>query len=326
MRRVTLREVAEAAGVSRATAGRVLAGTDRNVHPELARRVVAARDRLGYRGNAAARALRTTSTRSVAVLVPSLRNPYFVQLVEEISGQLARSGRSLLLAESADDVGTEAERIATLLASVCDALLVVPTSCTGSGPAVAAAARTAPVVQIDRWARGVHLPSVAMDDAVGVRLLVDHLRARGARRLLYVGAEETSSSGRERAEAFRALSAPADRELALPSFSIDAGRDAARAVLAAGDLPDAVLCAADVLALGMMSGLQSAGVAVPDDVMIAGFDDTDLLRLVTPRITSVRPPVPEIVRVSLDRLDRPGATPARVLLPPGLEVRGSTRR
>ncbi|HEY0217330.1 MAG TPA: LacI family DNA-binding transcriptional regulator [Cellulomonas sp.] len=321
---MTLQDVAEAAGVSRATAGRVLAGTDRNVGAALARRVEEAGARLGYRGNAAARALRTTSTRSVGVVVPSLRNPYFVALVEEVSGQLAGSGRSLLLAESADDVRVEASRISALLASFTDSILVVPVSHADSGAAVMAAARAVPVVQVDRWADGADLPSVGVDNGAGVRLLVDHLRSRGARRLLYVGAEETSSSGRERAEAFRALRAPGDAELTLPVFTIDAGRRAALAVLASGPLPDAVLCAADVLALGVLSGLQSAGVVVPRDLMVAGFDDTDLLRLVTPQITSVRPPVAAIVRAALDLLGGSSAPVHRTLISPALAVRESS--
>lgn len=324
---VTLLDVAAAAGVSRATASRVLAGTDRNVDPALADRVRRASLDLGYRGNAAARMLRTRQARSVGVLVPSLRNPYFVGLVEALSAELSRTGGSLLLGAAEDDPTVEAERLQSLLGSVVDALVVVPTSRDESGPAIAAAARQLPVVQLDRWAHGAEAPFVGLDNVEAVRIALDHLRRRGHRRVLYLGAEEASSTGAERLAAFRALRSADDTELVLPLFSVDAGHEAGRILLGGPPLPDAVLAAADVLAAGLVSTLQQAGVDVPGQVAVTGFDGTDLLELVNPPISTLSHPLTEMSRAALQRLsesDTAGPVPPELRFAPTWLERRST--
>lgn len=321
--RTTLLEVAEAAGVSRATASRVLAGADRNVDPELAARVIAASERLGYRANAMARALRRQSTGTFGILVPSMRNPYFVHLVEAFTQVVSRSGLGVILADSADDPEIEAVRMDTLQASFVDGIVVVPTSLTRSGAAIRRASERTTVVQVDRWATDAGCGFVGVDNEAGVRTVVEHLRASGRERIAFIGADQEASAGAERLAAFRSMAGPGDTVVLLPHFSTTAGKEAAQRLLAGPVLPDAALCAADVLAVGLLSTLQREGVHVPSDIAVTGFDGTDMLELVDPPITTLVHPLEAIATRAVAMLVEAGrAEMARI--PPELVVRPSS--
>lgn len=332
--RVTVRDVAAAAGVSAATASRVLANHP-SVSPELARRVVDASTRLGYSANVIARALRTQRTGTIGVVVPAIGNPYFVGVVEALEQELARSDRSLMLCDAGGSVATEAKRLDLLVRHMVDGLVVVPVSATGSKPALADAAAQVPVVQFDRFVDGTGSDHVGSDEAEGMRQVVAHLREQGCERFAYVGAAPTVSTAAERLRAFRALTSsgggsqpPASEQLG--DFSTAWGATAARRLLAAGHLPDAVVCGADVVAVGLLSVLHDAGVDVPGAVAVAGFDDTLLDDVTTPRLSSVRQPLGAMAHETVRLLDTRAAgydgPPCRTVLAPGLVVRASTRR
>ena len=321
-----LLDVAHAAGVSRATASRVLAGTPRNVDPALAERVERAARELGYRPNPTARALRTGTTGTFGVVVPSLRNPYFVQLVDTLSRVVRDAGGALMVSDAANDPVVEAEQIEALLGGRVDGLVVVPVSTEDSGRAVRAAAAKRPVVLFDRWARDSGTVALTLDNAAAVTLLVDHLHETGRERIAMVAAEQSSSSGAERLAAFRRTLGPGAPVVLLPSFTTDAGRKAGRRVVALRPGVDAVVCGADVLAAGLVSTLHRSGVDVPGQIAVTGFDDTDILQLLDPPLTSIRHPLPAMAARALELLQAPAdeRTERVETFAPELLVRAST--
>ncbi|MFE0422891.1 LacI family DNA-binding transcriptional regulator [Streptomyces sp. NPDC058953] len=318
-------DVAQAAGVSRATASRVLAGTPRNVDPELARRVEQAAHRLGYQPNHSARALRTGETGTIGVVVPTLANPYFVQLADAIAQQVRAVGGTLVVTDAANDTAIEAEQIETLLSGRVDGLFVVPVSAESSGAAIRDAAARRPVVLFDRWARGSGTVAVTLDNASAVRLLVDHLEGIGRHRIALV-ADQASSSGAERVAAFTEAQGPDATTILLPGFSTDEGRTAGRRIIERRDRIDAVVCGADVLAVGLVSTLHRSSVAVPRQIAVTGFDDTEMLKLLDPPITSIRHPLSDMAERGLTLLQAPGRERAERIerFPPRLVVRAST--
>lgn len=318
-------DVANAAGVSRATASRVLAGTQRNVDPDLARRVEEAAERLDYQPNHSARALRTGATGTIGVIVPTLANPYFVQLADAIAQHVRAVGGALVVSDAANDTAIEAEQIDTLLGGRVDGLFVIPVSASDSGPAIREAARRRPVVLFDRWARGSGTVAVTLDNVSAVKLLVDHLEEIGRRRIALV-ADQTSSSGAERLAAFTKLQGSGATTILLPDFTTDAGRTAARRIIEQRDRIDAVVCGADVLAVGLVSTLHRSSVAVPRQIAVTGFDDTEMLKLLDPPITSIRHPLSVMAERGLTLLQAPGGerTERVERFPPQLVVRAST--
>lgn len=329
-RNVTVRDVAAAARVSPATASRALSGQG-NVAPELVRRVLRASEELDYQANPLARALRTNRTGTVGMVVPSISNPYFVAAIEAVENALVDSDAALLLCDARESVETESSRIDLLVQRMVDGLIVIPAAAEDSAPALERAANRIPVVQFDRYVDTVPTDFVGSDNGVGVRACVSHLRERGARRIAYVGAKPLTSTASERLAAFREVVDPTDCPdswLMLGDFTADWGREAAGRLLAADELPDAIVCGADVIAVSLVAALRTARVTVPEDITVVSYDDSGLGELTVPPLTSVRQPVGamarEAVRLLDHRKDNPDDPVRKSIFPPSLIVRGST--
>ena len=330
---MTLKDVADAAGVSTATVSRVLSGR-RRVNEDVAATVRAASDRLGYRPHAVARSLRMQSTGTVGMVVPRISNPFFPSIVEAVERELAEDGLQLLLCDSQGSLQQEAARISALLDRRVDGMLLLPCETAGSDSAVAAAADVVPVVLIDRSTSGSAdvTDYVGTDDGLGMRQLFAHLRSRGARSFAFVSADDRTSSALARSLSYGTGAAELDgasvRRTLLGEFSFEWGREAAQRLLADGPLPDAVLCGADIIALGLLSALHEAGVVVPDDVLVTGYDDIGFAALSNPALTTVRQPVEQLGREAVTllraRLVDAGAPRRRTVLEPTLVVRRST--
>ncbi|WP_242454611.1 LacI family DNA-binding transcriptional regulator [Bailinhaonella thermotolerans] len=322
--------MARRAGVSIATASRALSGR-RRVTPDVADRVQRAAEELDYRPNTVAQALRGQSTRIVGMVVPGIGDPFFTQIVEAVEHDLAGSGRELLLCDSRHDPAIEARRVRALLERQVDGLVITPCDATASVPAVREAARSVPTVQMDRYVEGDVTDWVGVDDESGVNQAVAHLADRGARRVAFVGGAPAGSTARVRLEAFeRAVAARPGVTVAaraLGDFSVEHGRRAARELHASGDLPDAILCGNDQIAVGLLRELRAAGVRVPADVSVAGFDDIGYAALTDPPLTTVRQPVPQLATEAVRLLTAPPAParpPCRIAVSPTLVIRAST--
>ncbi|MEV0300705.1 LacI family DNA-binding transcriptional regulator [Streptomyces prasinus] len=327
---VTLREVARASGCSVATVSRVLAGT-RPVGAETARRVREAAEELGYRPNQVARALRSRSTGTIGLVLPQITNPFFPSLVREVEHALHAEGRAVLLADCDDDPEIEAARIADLLDRQVDALLVIAADGKRSRDAVEKAAARVPLVLLDRVCGPGVADSVATDNATGMALVLDHLVTTGRRRICFAGAAGTGSAAVERLAAYEAeagaLLPHGSGRVELGDFSLEWGRTAVDRILPSR--PDAIVCANDLLAIGVLQRLRQLGVDVPGDVAVTGFDDIPMMDLADPALTTVRQPVralaAEAVHLLGHRLAGRNDGPRRsVRLAPELVVRASS--
>ncbi|HTU31572.1 MAG TPA: LacI family DNA-binding transcriptional regulator [Solirubrobacteraceae bacterium] len=328
--RVRLRDVAARAGVSTSTASRVLSGSPR-VSPAARRAVLDASDRLGYRGDRIARALRTRRTGTVGMLVPDIANPFFAELIESVTRELEVVAIDLLLADSHGSVEAEARWLVGLSERRVDGLLVVPVHHHRSRAALERVAPGLPLVQLDREVDGLPADFVGVDNDRGCAEIVAHLRARGVERVAVVDGPESSSTGRQRALAFeRAVAGSPSLTVAARQsgeFSTAFGREAARRILARA-APDAIVCGSDIIALGVMAELRRRHVAVPDEVLVTGFDGIMMAELTEPALTTVVQPCDAIAAEACRLLElRLGGDegPARhSLVAPRLAVRGST--
>lgn len=334
MGRATIADVANKAGVSTATVSRVLTGSGK-VSDDLRDKVQAAVNALDYSANTAARALRRDRTSTVGMIVPDLSNPFFTILVDRVERGLQSLGFSLHLCSSSNDADLEARRIRSLRQARVAGLIVIPTHVVASGPALREAAAEVPVVQLDQFADGVDTDWVGVDEREGVRLIFDHLSSQGTTSVAYVGGTVTDSSARVRLQAVadearnRGIVLEPSRIL-LNGISIEWGATAAH-MLAQADLPDAVVCGADVVALGVLQGFDALGVRVPEDVLVTGYDDIPLSSHSRLSITTVRQPVDEIaaraVEILTEAIDaEDGRTIRREAIPPGMVVRSSSQR
>lgn len=329
--RVTVKDVATAAKVSPSTASRVLSGR-RDVEPGMARRVLEASTRLRYSANIMARALRTHHTDTIGVVVPAINNPYFTGVVEAIERALTKTGRSLILCDARNDVATESQRIDLLRNRMVDGLVVIPVSAKESASAISAAALELPIVQFDRISEAAGTDFVGSDDFEGMRLSIDHLRSQGARTFAYVGARSTTSTAKNRLRAFRDQTSggQSSREWELlGDFSADWGRMATEKLVKKGPMPDAIVCGADVIALGVLITLRKANIDVPSQVKIVSHDNLAILTMVSPQLTSIRQPLEVMAEEAVNLLDARAKDSARPIrksvFAPDLVIRESTQ-
>jgi LacI family transcriptional regulator len=323
--RPTIRDVAERAGVSIATVSRVMRDADK-VRPATRERVSQAIAELQYTPSQLGRQLAERRYAANGIVFPDLSGPYFAEVVlgyEDVAAELGRS--VLILSTHGRDA---APAMVEEMAGRCDGLVIL--------------GRTVPDDVVERLARR-HLPvvllarspiegvdSVKAENTGSAVRLAEHVIGRGARRIVFVGDPEASADVAERwAGVEEAVRAAGDVDLSLlrsGAFGEDAGAAVARGAVAAHDLPDAFVCANDELALGLMRDLGEAGVDVPGQVMVTGWDDVMAARYAG--LTTVRQPMRELGATAarlLDELITGSRTePRHEVLPTELVVRASS--
>lgn len=325
-----LRDVALEAGTSISMASRILSGR-RPVVDDHHRRVHAAVTSLGYRPNLVARSLREQATDTIGVVVPDICNPFFPTLLKALESEAARDDRFLLVVDSGDNSANEARHLQRLLDKQVDGIILVPTGLDEGAKAIADVVKLVPIVQLDRVVDGTRTHVVGTDDVRGVGLLVDHLCDVGAQTIAFVSAEPATSTARSRLEGFVAASTRRGIRTTqhMGVYTAGFGRQAVDEILeseGAGDeLPDAILCGADVIAFGVLSRLRDHAITVPDDVLVCGYDGTDMAELVNPSLTTLRQPIQEIANSAM-QLVRGNQRPRRVLFDAELQPRHSTQR
>jgi len=334
----SIRDVAEAAGVSTATVSRTLSAPDK-VSAPTRDAVFRAIEQTGYRLNVAARNLRKRETGAIAVLVPNLANPFFSAILSGIAEVMSEAGYNVLVNDTTPfgEAGHQFPEFAN--AQHVDGLIVLdglldPAALDRLGPPQI----RPPTVYACEWCDLTDRPRVIIDNEAAGIDAVNHLLALGHRKIGHLcGPPENVLTkarlkGAKAAMAAAGLTMPADW-IYPGDFSLESGAYAAETWAAADDRPTAVFCASDVMAIGFIGELMRRGVAVPGEVSVVGFDDLDMAAHFVPSLTTMHQPRRDIgraaARLLLERMGLPPAartlTPApRLVMPTELVVREST--
>ncbi|MFF0814260.1 LacI family DNA-binding transcriptional regulator [Rhodococcus sp. NPDC003318] len=332
---VSMRDVAVSAGVSVGTVSNVLNAPEK-VAPATVARVHAAIDELGFVRNDAARQLRAGRSRCVGLVVLDIGNPFFTDIARAAERRAGEHDLTVLLGTSDDVPSRERAYVDAFDEQRVFGLLVSPVG-DDLTRLDALRDRGTPVVLVDRDGAGTPFDSVAVDDIAGGRLAVDHLLESGRRRIAYVGGPATlrQVGDRRRGAELAVADVPGAtlEVIDTPSLSILAGRDVGEALQRRpiADRPDAVFCANDLLAIGVMQALTMLGdVRIPEDVALIGYDDIDFARSTVVPLSSVRQPTALIGATAVDLLvdaahhRSPRRTPSNPVFQPELVVRAST--
>lgn len=321
--RTTIGDVADRAGVSRATVSRVMNGLS-TVDPGIADRVRRTAAELDYRPNQLARSLALGRTQTIGYVVPDLTNPSFHGALRGLSRAAAEQGYRVLVAETAERVGDE-PLVATETRRRCDALVLVAPRMAES-ELVALLPELQPAVLLNRSAEGAGMPLLSVDWASGIRDLLRHLVGLGHRRIGYLAGPPASRSNAARERALADVPGIDVVTIACGAMFTD-GHAVAGRVLDAG--VTAVVAFNDVVALGLLGALHELGTEVPRELSVVGFDDIPFAAFSWPPLTTAWVPQDQIGRLAWDRLAAmlAGEHPHdQVLLRPRLVVRGSTSR
>ncbi|WP_345800117.1 LacI family DNA-binding transcriptional regulator [Microbacterium sp. AZCO] len=319
----TIYDIAELAGVSASTVSRALSKPGR-ISAKTEARIRLAADQLNFQFNPMARALPTGRSHTIALVVADITNPVVFGIVRGAERAAAEAGYTLVIAESQESGEAEAQAVSRLLPSA-DALVLATTRLPDHTIADFAARK--PVVLINRLVEDV--PAVLPDVETGVTQLIEHLAGLGHRSLVYLAGPETSWISRRRWECMLDAAERLDIgivEIGPNSPTIDGGKSAFRRVAAAR--PSAVIAFNDLMAIGLVQAAAAAGVSVPDDLSIAGFDDIFGSELIVPPLTTVGSQLvlagQRAVDSLLARLDGRPDESLDELLATTLVVRGST--
>ncbi|MEV0731098.1 LacI family DNA-binding transcriptional regulator [Polymorphospora sp. NPDC050346] len=337
MASANIKQVAQHAGVSLGTVSNVLNRPDL-VSPATRQRVLDSIATLGYVRNDSARQLRAGRSRTVAIVVLDVSNPFFTDVVRGAEAVVEEAGGMLVVCNSGEDAGRETRHLDMLEEQRVQGLLITPVS-DGRHPRLDAfVAHGIPVVLVDRGSGHPSRCSVAVDDVTGGRLAADHLADQGHKRILYVGGPMTIRQVADRhAGAAAALTERADGVRfdvhETPTLSVAAGRQAADDLVAlpAGRRPTAVFCANDLLALGVLQGLTAHGLRVPHDIALVGYDDIEFAAAAAVPLSSVRQPREQLGRTAAQLLLEESGGSAKhshrhVVFQPELVIRASSAR
>jgi DNA-binding LacI/PurR family transcriptional regulator len=332
---VTMTEIGRLAGVSQSTVSRILNGVGGSVRvsPEARERVFQAVRDLGYRPNPLARGLRGARTAMIGLVVREVFDPFFSALVSAI-GVEARSRSHNLVMGYAQSRVEDAEEIAWVLETRhCDGILLLGDLRDQLPPSTRDGGRRRPMLALCVGERVTDMPVVNTDNAVGTDLALDHLWRLGHRRIGFLDAGWLGDVRERRSRYLRFLSerslpAP-DGYLQLAENNLPGGHAAAMALLRLPEPPTAIFASTDTLAIGAIKAAADLGLRVPADLSVVGFDDVPLAEFVTPSLTTVRQPVPEMAAIAVGDLlamvADPTLEPARLRrLQPALVERGST--
>ena len=331
----TIEDVAREAGVSIATVSRFVNGSASGVSAKTGARIQAATDRLGYVPNLAARSLKTGRSRLIGVLLANIAHPYWSVVLSGVEEACQRANYSVIVSSAGDRADVEHRYLQTFLEQRVDGILFNPAHAE-PGLVSAWGKLTIPVVTLDRTLPGLPFALVAMDNALGTTLAVEHLLGLGHRRIGFISWRPGSLSNRQErlqgyADALAAAGIALDRRLI--RFAEDGWSDGVNQtldLLAEPDPPTAILSASSMLNLQVLAAIKRRGLRVPDDISVVGYDDSPWDPLLDPPLTTVATPAHRLGITATERLidaiDRGGELAADELrLAPELAVRQSTR-
>ena len=303
----TIREVAARAGVSTATVSRSLRGGV-GVEPATRKRVEEAARELRYRPSGVARSLKLRATSTLGLIVTDIETPYFPQIVSAVEDAARERGYTVLLADGRRDPDRELQSLDILAEREVDGMIIAST-------AVSQRHRErieelhCPAVIVNSESTVPGVPAVMSDNIMGGRIAAEHVLDLGHRALVFVGDDDDHNSAvQARIEgALAAVTDRADRGLSfrvvasvgITDGAVEGGIRAARELADASFEETAVLCRNDLSAIGVMRGLIDAGLRIPEDVSVVGYDDIELAAYVDPALTTIRQSTDEMARLAV---------------------------
>jgi len=293
----TIVDVARRAGVSTSTVSHVINDT-RYVSQEIRQKVHAAIDELGYQPNVVARSLRTRKSRIIGVVVPDITNPFFTASVRAIEEEASKHEYSMILCDTGEQVQQEQKYLNLLISRQVDGIIVAPSA--QSAPVIASIFEGGtPVVLLDRELPGMSLDLVECDNESGAFDAVSYLIERGHSRICIIAGRVAVSTGAQRLAGYKRAMQEHDLKvddelIKVGDYRLDLAYQKTREALDTPNRPTAMFVCNNQMTLGAVMAIRDAGLRIPDDISLIGFDDPEWARLMDPPITSVAQPISQM--------------------------------
>jgi len=328
----TISDVAKRAGVSTMTVSRVINNSG-YISQETQERVMKAVTELGFVPNALARSLRFKQTKTIALVLTDITNPFFTTLARGVEDAASKNGFTVMFSNTDESVAEEAEHINTLLQKQVDGVLLVPAG-SSSETITFIQERGTPLVVLDRRVPGVLVDTVRCDSLPGAYEVTRHLIELGHRRIAMLSGPLEISTSADRAAGYRRAMQEAGiaidpQWLRYGMFTQRSGYELARDILPLTPRPTAVFAGNNFIAIGAYTALREAGLRIPQDISLVTFDDLPAPLVLEPFLTTVDQPAYEMGYQATQLLlaylgGEPPAEPREILLPTRLIIRCSS--
>lgn len=300
----SIRDVAREAGVSTATVSHVINNT-RFVSGEVRARVLDAIERCNYYPNAHARSLASGRSRTLGLVISDISNPFFPELVKSIETAAFEHGYDVILSSTNYDAERTSQYVRRFIERKVAGVMLM-TSELDTALIAELARREVSVVFLDLGEPGPHMSNLRVNYEAGIDEAIRHLVSLGHRRISFMGGPEHLRSAARRLCAFSASMKKylpdAAAQIHQGDFKLEGGARAARDLLTAREMPTALVAANDMMALGAMNEFRSAGLRIPHDISVVGFDDVAFASLSEPKLTTVCIPRAELGRRAVEAL------------------------
>lgn len=325
---VSIRKVADLAGVSPATVSRVMNGTA-NVDPEKRARVMRAIEETGFIPNEVARTLFRKSAKTIGVIVPSIRNPYFTELAAYVDAMAVQHGFRPFLCNTNYDPEKEKAAVQMLVSMNADAIIIA--SCSEQVREVINSCPI-PVVAIDAMLSGADVKAcIYCDYYLGGRMAAQHLVDNGCRNLVCIKGPQHRYSARARYEGYRDVC----REQNIPEQTANCDYDFQQGMVMTEKLlkrfpdVDGIIACNDIVAISIYKVLYRQNISVPDQIQLVGFDDISFSALLTPGLTTISQPIQEMAEKAVELIvnkELTGSTGEKFVFPVSLVIRQTTKK
>lgn len=327
----TMKDVARLAGVSTSTVSHVI-NNNRFVSDKVRERVQAVVEQLNYAPSALARSLKISQTRTLGMLVTSSNNPFYAEVVHGVERSCYERGYSLILCNTEEDADRMTHGMETLLQKRVDGLLIMCSE-TNSPPLQALRGHPSlPIVMMD-WTPFAGANDIIQDNSLlGGELATRHLIERGYQRIACISGPKNKTTAFHRLQGYRQAMARAglpipDGYEVFSDFEFAGGVKAMQQLLALPQPPHAVFAGNDAMAVGVYQALFQAGLSVPAQMAVIGYDDIELAKYLTPPLTTINQPKDSLGELAIDalihRLQQPDSAPQVMVLTPELVDRAS---
>ena len=326
-----MKDVARLAGVSTSTVSHVI-NKDRFVSEAITEKVDAAIKSLNYAPSALARSLKLNQTRTIGMLITASTNPFYSELVRGVERSCFERGYSLVLCNTEGDEQRMNRNLETLMQKRVDGLLLLCTETHQPSAEIVQRYPSIPTVMMD-WAPFDGDSDIIQDNSLlGGDMATQYLLDKGYTRIACIAGPLDKTPARLRLEGYQRAMARAgivvdEGYTVISDFEFGGGLRAMQALLAHPERPQAVFIGNDAMAVGAYQARYQAGLRIPEDVAVVGYDDIELARYMTPPLTTVHQPKDELGELAIDvlihRMAQPGQAQQRVQLTPELVIRGS---
>ncbi|MDF3826510.1 MULTISPECIES: LacI family DNA-binding transcriptional regulator [unclassified Pseudocitrobacter] len=316
---MSIQKIARLAGVSVATVSRVLNNSD-TVKPKNRERVLQAIKESNYQPNLLARQLRTARSSMILVMVSNIANPFCAEVVKGIEEQAEKKGYRILLCHSGSDIERSKSGLRLLTGKMVDGIITMDAF--SKLPELKMIIGDAPWVQCAEYADTGSVSCVGINDVDAAQHVVSYLADSGRQRIALINHDLSYKYARLRERGYKSVLHVRELDYQTVEYAAElssaAGKAAMEKLLAQQPRPDAVFAVSDTLAAGAMRAIEQAGLNVPQDIAVVGFDGTELAEMVSPQLTTVQQPSREIgakaVELLLKRIENPASMAERVMM------------